>query len=209
MQPSSSPVAAAAAVAAVASTSTFKNWRKNNPEKYEQYKQRKAASMRAKRKSNPGYYEEEKKRKRDKRIAERIRAAEAKRAEAAAKNEAATTIHLFATPTVADHQQLQPTTLTAAVPLINRKVERAKELRKKIDDDLDQPLVMVVKKDWIDEMKKEGSCCIYLHPSNESVVEGEVTQRPLLIVQLLNDLDEKEIKFRYIIVSDGQTTPRT
>jgi hypothetical protein len=87
---------------------------------------KKVAYIREKRLSNPERYKEENKRqyqqRRNKKIAERIREAEAKRAEAAATTNHVTATetlaysslahnHLFATPTVADHQQLQPTDL--------------------------------------------------------------------------------------------------
>jgi len=109
--PPSYPPNAATTVAPVAYISKYHRWKQNNPEKHKELMKKKAAYYREKRLSNPERYKEENKQRRNKKIAERIREAEAKRAEAAAKNEAATTNHVMATTTPMNHQQwlqLQP-----------------------------------------------------------------------------------------------------
>jgi hypothetical protein len=82
--------------------------------------------------------------------------------------------------------------------------ERAKQLMEKINEDLDgRSILLATSGEYIDMMKRQGSCVIYLQPNKKpSLVDGDVRQRPLLIVNRLNDLNEEDYQFRYIHINE-------
>ncbi|KAL7443307.1 hypothetical protein ACHAXM_008901 [Skeletonema potamos] len=120
-----------------------------------------------------------------------------------------------APPTTAPSSPIPPKTLptaktatTPANPPINEQPNKtAKELKADINKDLDKrPPVFVVSGEYIRQKIKAGACCIYLQNKNDTRIEGDIENRPLLIVRHFKDMAATGLQchYRFIHMNEHQ-----
>eukprot|EP00984_Skeletonema_dohrnii_P033327 scaffold29517_cov148-Skeletonema_dohrnii-CCMP3373.AAC.1 len=89
--------------------------------------------------------------------------------------------------------------------LMKMVTERATELREKIDKELDRrPPVLVASGEYIEKKINAGACCIFLQNNEEPRIVGNVTHRPLLVVQSLDDMNDTKFQCHYHFIHDNE-----
>ncbi len=97
-------------------------------------------------------------------------------------------------------------TTSANQPAKEQPCKTADELKAGIYNDLNRkPPVLVIGGNYVKKKIEEGACCVFLHSNNDTQIEGDVANGPILILRHINNMTGFDCQYRFIHNNENQS----